>query len=72
MKKQNINWEERRFWASTLILAGLCANYHHNFIPSDYWATSSIHLADYLLKHLAEQTVGDTCYNNYQRESKEQ
>ena len=45
MDKQDINWEEKRFWASVLILSGLCANYHHNLIPSDYWATASVELA---------------------------
>lgn len=56
MDKQDINWEEKRFWASVLILSGLCANYHHNLIPSDYWATASVELADYLLKVLSGQS----------------
>ena len=68
MDKQNINWEEKRFWASVLILSGLCANYHHNLIPSDYWATASVELADYLLKVLSDQSRGPSCSDHYQRD----
>ena len=47
--------EEKRFWAAALILAGLSSNYHHNLIPSNYWASSAVELADYLLKILSEK-----------------
>ena len=46
--------EEKRFWAAALILAGLSSNYHHGLIPSSYWATGAVELADYLLKVLSE------------------
>lgn len=49
--------EEKRFWAAALILCGLSSNYHHNLIPSDFWATASVELADYLLKVLSETPV---------------
>ena len=49
-----MNQEEKRFWAAALILAGISANYHHVFIPSDYWASGAVHLADYLLKVLSD------------------
>ena len=52
--KQKINWEERRFWVSALIMAGMSANYSHTFIPSTHWASSAVYLADHLLKALAE------------------
>jgi hypothetical protein len=45
--------EEKRFWAAALILAGMSANYHHNLIPSPYWATGAVELADELIKVLS-------------------
>jgi hypothetical protein len=45
--------EEKRFWAAALILAGMSANYHHNLIPSLYWATGAVELADELIKVLS-------------------
>jgi hypothetical protein len=49
--------EEKRFWAAALILAGMSANYHHNLIPSPYWTTGAIELADELLKDLSKTSV---------------
>ena len=57
--KQKINWEERRFYAATQILAGMSANYSHTFIPSTHWASSAVYLADHLLKALAEKPIED-------------
>ena len=54
----DISWEEKRFWASALILAGMAANYHHNLIPSDYWATGAVSLADHLLQVLSNSSGG--------------
>lgn len=51
--------EEKRFWAAAIILGGLSANYHHNLIPSDYWATGAVELADHLLKTLSEKPMKD-------------
>lgn len=45
--------EEKRFWASALILAGMSANYHQGLIPSNYWATGAVELADHLLQALS-------------------
>ena len=72
MKKDKINWEERRFWVSALILAGMSANYHHNFIPSDYWAKGAVDLADHLLQLLADTSGGPICSDHYQRDGKAQ
>lgn len=52
-----MNKKDKRFWAAALILAGMSANYHHNFIPSDYWATGAVSLADHLLKVLSDKPV---------------
>jgi hypothetical protein len=48
--------EERRFWAASLILAGMCANYSNSPRPSIYWAYDAIEMADYLLHFLETQT----------------
>lgn len=53
--KENIDWEERRFYAATQILAGLSANYHHNLIPSSFWAKGAVDLADHLLEILKNE-----------------
>lgn len=44
--------EEKRFWASAIILGGMAANCHHNLIPSSYWTVGAVELADSLLKTL--------------------
>lgn len=72
MKKQKINWEERRFWAAALILGGMCANYHHTFIPSNYWAKGAIDLAVYFLQLLANTSGSPICSDHYQRNGKAQ
>ena len=46
--------EEKRLLVSAIILGGMAANYHHNLIPANYWATGAVELADYLLKVLAD------------------
>ena len=51
--------EEKRFWAATIILGGMSANYHHNLIPGTYWAAGAVELADHLLKTLSEKPRKD-------------
>lgn len=68
----DINWEERRFWVSALILAGMSANYHHTFIPSTHWASSAVYLADHLLQILSDPSGGSICPDLYQRDGKAQ
>lgn len=51
--------EEKRFWAAAIILGGMSANYHHNLIPSSYWATGAVELADELLLILSEKPMKD-------------
>ena len=54
-----MNKEEKRFWASAIILGGMSANYHHNLIPGTYWAAGAVELADHLLKTLSEKPRKD-------------
>ena len=51
--------EEKRFWASAIILGGMSANYHHNLIPATYWTAGAVELADHLLQTLAEIPMKD-------------
>lgn len=46
---KDINWEERRFWAATIILAGMNANFQ-----SDKSPYNAIMKADELIKILAD------------------
>ena len=55
-----MNKEDKRFWAATLILAGLSANYHHNLIPAPFWTSGAVKLADQLLKSLSETPEEDS------------
>ena len=55
MKLKDKKKEERRFWASAMILSGMCANYSNSPRPSIYWAYDAIEMADYLL-HFLETT----------------
>ena len=68
----DINWEERRYYAATIILAGMSANYHHSLIPSPYWAQGAVDLADHLLKILSDPSGGGICSDLYQRDGKAQ
>ncbi len=54
-----MNKEEKRFWASAIILGGMSANFHHNLIPGTYWAAGAVELADHLLKTLSEKPRKD-------------
>jgi hypothetical protein len=71
-KHKKINWEERRFIVSALILAGMSANYSHTFIPHTHWASSAVYLADHLLQILSDPSGGSICPDLYQRKSKGQ
>ena len=55
MKRTDKKKEERRFWAASLVLAGMCANFSNSPRPSIYWAYEAIEMADYLL-HFLETT----------------
>ena len=52
-KTQDINWEERRFIASAMIISGMCANYAHPS-PSPFRVEDAVWLADQLIKTLQE------------------
>lgn len=61
-KTQDINWEERRFLASAIILSGMCANYAHPS-PSPFRAEDAVWLADKLIRILS----ASHCPQQYQR-----
>lgn len=68
MEKKEINWEERRFYAAALILAGLAANYQHPFTPNTCYIKSVINLADKLVQALSAPSDQSICADLYQRE----
>jgi len=58
MDNKEINWEERRFIASTQILSGMCSNYH-NPIASSFRAEDAVKLADSLISILSGIPLND-------------
>ena len=56
MKRTDKKKEERRFWAASLVLAGMCANFSNSPRPSIHWTYDAIEMADYLLHFLETQT----------------
>lgn len=52
MEQNNINWEERRFLASLLILTGLAAN-QYNFSTTTHNVNDAVFLADTLISILS-------------------
>ena len=67
-----MNKEEQKFWAATLILAGMAANYHHGLSMSNYWATNAVRLADYLLQVLSDSSDTSQRDEQYQRDGQTQ
>ena len=61
---KDINWEERRVMAATIILAGMCAK--PNLSINVPYAISK---ADELIKFLADPNCQSPCAELYQRES---
>lgn len=51
MDNKEINWEERRFIAASMILSGMCSNYA-NTQPSSFTADGAVKLADALISAL--------------------
>ena len=66
MDKDKINWEERRFYASSQILSGMFANYHHGLTPSGFWVKYAVTMADELIKVLASSDKGTICPELYE------
>lgn len=64
--EKKIDWEQRRFEASALILAGMCSNYH-NTCPSPYRAEDAVRLADSLIAILADEKRPSLCDELYGR-----
>ena len=62
---QDINWEERRFWASALILSGMCANYAHPSESSSR-AKEAVWLADQLIHIITASSVSNNIKDNPQ------
>ncbi|MSS18799.1 hypothetical protein [Sodaliphilus pleomorphus] len=50
---QKIDWEQRRFQAASLILAGMCSNYAHP-IPTISTTEDAVRIADHLIKILSD------------------
>ena len=54
--KKKIDWEERKFLVSAIILGGMAANYHNGLYPeTDARVKTAILMADCLIKSLAEK-----------------
>lgn len=49
---KKIDWEQRRFQASAIILGGMCSNYSNSYRVED-----AIKLADHLIKLLKEKNI---------------
>ena len=62
---QDINWEERRFWASALILSGMRANYAHPSASSSR-AKDAVWLADQLIHIITASSVSNNIKDNQQ------
>ena len=66
--EKKIDWEERRFQAASMILAGMAANYHNGIYPSGSRAENAVYLADCLVKALNDPKHISYCGELYQRE----
>ena len=64
---KDINWEERRFWAATIILAGMCAKPNLSISVS-----YAVNRADELIKLLADPQCQSSCapLNQKQKDEK--
>ena len=62
---KDINWEERRFMAATIILAGMCANLHTS-INVPY----AVCRAEELIKYLADHKYQSPCAALNQKDEK--
>ena len=69
MEEKTINWEERRFIAASIILAGICSNYAHPF-TCRYEAEDAVKLADSLISVLTDVPINDVCAHLYQSNSR--
>lgn len=65
--EKKIDWEERRFQAASMILAGMAANYHNGIYPSGSRAENAVYLADCLVKALNDPKHISYCGELYQR-----
>ena len=60
---KKIDWEERRWMTASMILGGMCANYHNGLYPeTDARVKTAILMADTLIKALDPK-----CSKQYQR-----
>ena len=61
---KKIDWEERRWMTASMILGGMCANYHNGLYPeTDARVKTAILMADTLIKALNDPK----CSKQYQR-----
>ena len=57
-KTNNIDWEQRRFIASAIILSGILSNFQ-NPIPTSYRAEDAVRMADALNSILKKEKVSE-------------
>ena len=56
--KKKIDWEERRWMTASMILGGMCGNYHNGLYPeTEERVRTAILMADTLIKSLAEKPL---------------
>lgn len=67
MKRKDKLNEERRFWAASIILAGIYANFAQSY-PARYLAIDAVELADNLLHTL--DTTTPPVFNNIKEKDK--
>lgn len=65
--KKEIDWEERRFIVSSMLLAGMAANYDNTPTITSYDVENAVLFADYLIQILADTTRPSVCAELYQR-----
>lgn len=63
---QKVDWEERRFHAASIILAGMMANYD-NSTPASFLVEDAVRLADSLIGILSDPNRTPKCTEHYQR-----
>lgn len=66
--KKKIDWEERRFLVSAIILGGMAANYHNGLYPErEERVKTAILMADCLIQKLKDPSFPSHSSKQYQR-----
>ena len=65
---KKIDWEERRWMTASMILGGMCANYHNGLYPEiDARVKTAILMADCLIQKLNDPSFPSHSSKQYQR-----